>query len=79
WARDHVVPYEGTQTVCHANRREFVHSLGSSNMSTTKKWFVEGILLLGSFVCVASAIRIVMMDQLVKSPDFILVMNNLRS
>ncbi|KAK4674900.1 hypothetical protein QC764_503070 [Podospora pseudoanserina] len=40
------------------------------NMPTTKKVFVGGILLLGSFVCVASAIRIVMMDQLVKSPDF---------
>ncbi|KAK4663762.1 uncharacterized protein QC763_503070 [Podospora pseudopauciseta] len=40
------------------------------NMPTTKKVFVGGILLLGGFVCVASAIRIVMMDQLVKSPDF---------
>ncbi|KAK0631239.1 hypothetical protein B0T14DRAFT_416368 [Immersiella caudata] len=40
------------------------------NLPTTKKIFVGGILLLGGFVCVASAIRIVMMDQLVKSPDF---------
>ncbi|KAK4444715.1 hypothetical protein QBC34DRAFT_384933 [Podospora aff. communis PSN243] len=40
------------------------------NLPTTKKIFVGGILLLGGFVCVASAVRIVMMDQLVKSPDF---------
>ncbi|KAK4150847.1 hypothetical protein C8A00DRAFT_45840 [Chaetomidium leptoderma] len=40
------------------------------NLPTTKKIFVGGILLLGGFVCIASAVRIVMMDQLVKSPDF---------
>ncbi|KAK3299616.1 uncharacterized protein B0H64DRAFT_102723 [Chaetomium fimeti] len=39
-------------------------------MPPTKKLFVGGILLLGGFVCIASAVRIVMMDQLVKSPDF---------
>ncbi|KXX81290.1 hypothetical protein MMYC01_201937 [Madurella mycetomatis] len=39
-------------------------------LPTTKKVFIGGILLLGGFVCVASAVRIVMMDQLVKSPDF---------
>ncbi|KAK4221414.1 hypothetical protein QBC38DRAFT_540152 [Podospora fimiseda] len=40
------------------------------NMPTTKKVFVGGILLLGSFVCVASAVRIVKVDVLVKSEDF---------
>ncbi|KAL2130878.1 hypothetical protein VTI74DRAFT_5832 [Chaetomium olivicolor] len=39
-------------------------------MPPTKKLFIGGILLLGGFVCVASAVRIVMMDQLVKSQDF---------
>ncbi|GAB1316970.1 Rhodopsin domain-containing protein [Madurella fahalii] len=39
-------------------------------LPTTKKVFIGGILLLGGFVCIASAVRIVMMDQLVKSPDF---------
>ncbi|KAL1836299.1 hypothetical protein VTJ49DRAFT_5323 [Mycothermus thermophilus] len=39
-------------------------------MPPTKKIFIGGIFLLGGFVCVASAVRIVMMDQLVKSPDF---------
>ncbi|EAQ90290.1 hypothetical protein CHGG_02225 [Chaetomium globosum CBS 148.51] len=39
-------------------------------MPPTKKLFVGGILLLGGFVCIASAVRIVMMDQLVKSADF---------
>lgn len=39
-------------------------------MPPTKKIFIGGILLLGGFVCIASAVRIVMMDQLVKSADF---------
>jgi len=39
-------------------------------LPTTKKVFIGGILLLGGFVCVASAIRIFMMDKLVHSPDF---------
>jgi len=40
------------------------------NLPNTKKVFVGGILLLGGFVCVASAVRIFMMDKLVDSPDF---------
>ncbi|KAK3988822.1 hypothetical protein QBC44DRAFT_242807 [Cladorrhinum sp. PSN332] len=47
-----------------------VPTIRKLNMPTTKKVFVGGILLLGSFVCVASAVRIVKMNQLVKSPDF---------
>ncbi|KAK3386458.1 hypothetical protein B0H63DRAFT_508501 [Podospora didyma] len=46
------------------------HTVWKLNLPTTKKIFVGGILLLGGFVCVASAVRIVMMDQLVKSADF---------
>ncbi|KAF2109445.1 hypothetical protein BDV96DRAFT_554693 [Lophiotrema nucula] len=39
-------------------------------MPPGQKFFVCGILLLGSFVCVASVVRIVMMDKLVKAHDF---------
>ncbi|KAK4185421.1 hypothetical protein QBC35DRAFT_16273 [Podospora australis] len=46
------------------------------NMPTTKKVLVGGVLFLGGFVCVASAIRIVMMNHLVKSQDFTWAMSN---
>ncbi|KAI9658385.1 MAG: hypothetical protein M1821_002518 [Bathelium mastoideum] len=39
-------------------------------MDTRQKVAVYGILLLGSFVCVTSIVRIVVMDRLVKSTDF---------
>ncbi|OTB00859.1 hypothetical protein M426DRAFT_323974 [Hypoxylon sp. CI-4A] len=39
------------------------------HMPMGQKALVYGILLLGSFVCVASIVRIVMMDKLVKSAD----------
>ncbi|KEY74717.1 hypothetical protein S7711_05466 [Stachybotrys chartarum IBT 7711] len=45
-------------------------------MALSQKIMVCGILLLGSFVCVASAVRIVMMYRLVNAADFTWAMSN---
>ncbi|KAK3934016.1 hypothetical protein QBC46DRAFT_429444 [Diplogelasinospora grovesii] len=40
------------------------------HMPRAQKMLVCGILLLGSFICVANTVRILVMDQLVNSADF---------
>ncbi len=53
-----------------SSEQRLTHAVIKLQMPPTKKIFIGGILLIGGFVCIASAVRIVMMDQLVKSADF---------
>ncbi|KAI1085082.1 hypothetical protein F5B20DRAFT_567797 [Whalleya microplaca] len=47
-----------------------IRSIYRLHMPLRQKILVHGILLLGSFVCVASVVRIVTIDRLVRSQDF---------